>query len=246
MATTTIGPARRFAPVLAALVFALVLGSALAQAEPNRPGALPSSVDPNEPVIQLGGGETVTQQEFAEEFDRAMRGLAMQQGLPYTAETRELFDRFRAEFLDMYATQRALLLEAEQRGLEVTDDEIDRDLTTAQGAMSDEEFDTLLRDLGYQDRATYREAARRGLAAQRVADELRGGIVPTDEEIQTYYDLHRTRYFEDRALDEVRPQVQQRFVGERLNEQFRELRMRHGIETFPDRVWSPPAAAPSN
>jgi parvulin-like peptidyl-prolyl isomerase len=232
--------------LFATLVAALMAASALAQdTTVDVAPQLPSSVDPQQPVIQLGPDETVTQQQFALEFDRAMRAFALQAGMPYTAETRELFDRFRGEFLDQYATQQALLREAETRGITVTDEEIDQEIERARTAIGADRFDETLRELGYMTEDAYRGAVREGLVAQRVADEYRAEISPTDEEIQGYYDQNRTTLFQDRPLDEVRPDVENRFVGERLNERFRQLRDEQGIQTFPERVQTP-APAPAN
>jgi hypothetical protein len=199
-------------------------------------GTLPPDVDPEETVIQLGQDETVTQQQFAREFDRAMRSLALQQGIPYTQETRELFDRFRGEFLEMYATQQALLQEARDRGIEITDQEVDQQIDMAREAVGDEQFEQTLRDLGYDGIEAYRMAVREGIMAQRVADEFRGEIAVTDEELQAYHEANRARYFQDREFDEARDEVENRLIGERLNERFRTLRTDRGIETFADRV----------
>jgi hypothetical protein len=202
-------------------------------------GTLPAGVDPMEPVIQLGADETVTQQQFAREFDRAMRSLALQQGFPYTEQTREVFDRFRGEFLEMYATQQALLREARDRGIEITDQEIDEQLDLARGDMDDMAFEQTLRDLGYLHVEDYRMAVREGIMAQRVADDFRAEIMVSDEELRGYHETHRARFFQDREFDDARDDVERRLVGERLGERFRTLRQDRGIEVFGDRLaWS--------
>jgi hypothetical protein len=199
-------------------------------------GTLPEGVDPNEPVIQLGADQSVTQQQFAMEFDRAMRSLAMQQGLPYTEQTREVFDRFRGEFLDMYATQRALLLEARERGIEIADEDVDLEIENLRDQVGADQFDRTLMDLGYLGLEDFRTSVRESLMAQRVADDYRADIAFTDEDLQEFYETNRTRFFQDRTFDEARNDVERRFVGERLGEQFRTLRADHGIETFADRI----------
>lgn len=204
--------------------------------------ALPPGVDPDETVAQFGDDRTITQQQFAQEFDRAMRGLAMQHGLQYTDETRQMFERFRGEFLEMYGTQQALLREAEARGIEITDTELDQQLEQARTQWGDQ-FDATLRDLGYADEAQYREAVREGMLAQRVVDQLRGEIEWTDADLEQYHELHRTRYFADRPFQEVRGQVEQRFVSEQLQQRFADLRVEHGIEVHTDRLATDTAPA---
>jgi hypothetical protein len=187
-------------------------------------------------VIQLGADQTITQQQFATEFDRAMRSMALQFGMPYTQETREVFDRFRGEFLDMYATQQALLLEARERGIEIADEDVDREVENLRTAVGADQFDRTLMDLGYLGLEDFRTSVREGLMAQRVADEFRADIAFTDQDLQEYFETNRARFFHDRTFDEARDDVERRFVGERLGEQFRTLRTDHGIETYADRI----------
>jgi hypothetical protein len=238
---------RALRTVLAALVAGgLALGVAQQEpatpATPATPGATPAT--PATPA-ELGEGMTLTQHQFAQQFDRAIRGLAMQHGLQFTDQTREMFDRFRAEFLEMYATQQALLREAETRGIEVTDIEVDQQITQARGEWGPQ-FDQVLGDLGYADEAQYRDAVREGLIAQRVVDELRADVEWTDEDLAEYHEMHRARFFGDREFDEVRDQVEQRFVGEQLQQRFTDLRAQYGIEVFPDRLAEGPAGLGTN
>jgi hypothetical protein len=196
---------------------------------------LPPGVDPDQPVAQLGPDEPLTQQQFAQEFDRAMRGLAMQHGLQFTDETRTMFDRFRGEFLEMYTTQQALLREAEARGIEITDAELDAQIGQARMQWGDQ-FDQTLMDLGFADEMAYRDSVREGMLAQRVVDQLRGDIQFDDAELQEFHQQFRTQYFGDREFDEARADVEQRFVSDRLQQRFTDLRTEHGIEVFTDRL----------
>ncbi len=233
IAPTSNRHAKPLAASLLALVVALVMGTGLAQES----STLPATVDPNESVIDLGANESVTQQEFAQEFDRAMRALALQQGLPYNTETRALFDRFRADFLNQYATQQALLRDAEARGITVSDEDLDQQIQQAQDALGGEEaFQQAITDLGYTSVDEYRETAREGLIAQRVVDELRTDVEVTDEQVQTFYDQNQTELFQDRPLEEVRPEVEARLVSQELNQRFQQLRDEQGIQTYPERL----------
>jgi hypothetical protein len=231
--------------VLAALVAAgLALG--VAQGEPATPGAqpgmgmqqdvtLPPGVDPQEPVAQIGMDEPLTQQQFAQEFDRAMRGFAMQHGLQFTDEFRTMFERFRGEFLQMWATQQALLREADVRGIEIADVEVDQQLTEARGLWG-ADFDRMIGDLGYQDELAYREAIREGLLAQRVVDDLRAEFMWTDQDLEQFHTEHRDRFFGGQEFADVRDQVEQRWMSEQLQGRFADLRVQYGIEVFPDRL----------
>lgn len=238
--------------VLASLVAGgLALG--VAQQEPatpetaQQPGmqqdvTLPPGIDPDQPVAQFGPDEPLTQRQFAEEFDRSIRAMAMHHGLQFTDEVRTMFDRFRGEFLEMYATQQALLREAEQRGIEITDVEVDQRVDQARVQWGDQ-FDQTLTDLGFADEMAYRESVREGMLAQRVVDELRADVQWTDAELEEFHAQHRTQFFGDREFDEVRADVEQRFVSDRLQQRFGDLRAEHGIEVFQDRIATEPGPA---
>jgi hypothetical protein len=243
--------------VLASLVAGgLALG--VAQQEPATPPAtqqygmhqdvtLPPGVDPDEPVAQFGPDEPLTQQQFAQEFDRAVRSMAMHHGLQFTDEVRTMFDRFRGEFLEMYVTQQALLREAEQRGIQVTDAEIDQQVDQARMQWGDQ-FDQTLTDLGFADEMAYRDSVREGMLAQRVVDELRADVQWTDTELEEFHAQHRTQFFGDREFGDVRADVEQRFVSDRLQQRFTDLRTQHGIDVFPERIGmgTGPAGAGTN
>jgi hypothetical protein len=227
--------------VLATLVAGgLALGAAQQEPATTQPGiqhdvTLPPGVDPDEPVAQFGPDEPLTQRQFAQEFDRAMRGMAMHHGLQFTDEVRTMFDRFRGEFLQMYATQQALLREAEARGIEIMDADVDQQVMQARTQWGDR-FDQTLTDLGFADETAYRESVRESLLAQRVVDELRADVQWTDAELEQFHERYRAQYFGDRAFDEARADVEQRFVSDRLQQRFADLRTQHGIEVFTDRV----------
>ena len=95
------------------LITALVASPALAQ-----DGAA------DEVVIELGE-RTVTQSEFDERFNLALRSLAQRQGVPLNAQTRALFDQLKPNYLEQVATEQALLQEAEAMGITVSDEEVD-------------------------------------------------------------------------------------------------------------------------
>lgn len=223
----------RFLASLLALFVALALGTAIAQ-------ETATTVDPDEVVIEIGPDETVTFEEFETEFDRAMRSLAAQQGLPYTSETRELFDRFRADFLTQYATQQALLQEAEARGITVSDEELDQEIDRVRENLGgDAEFETAIQEFGFATADDFRESARQGMIAQRVVDELSMDIELVEGDVQTYFEENQNR-FGDRTLEQVRPEIETELRSERLSTQFNDLRRQYGIETYPDRLGTGP------
>lgn len=218
---------------LMALLFALLLGAAIAQDAQDQDA---TQVDPEATVIEIGSDEAITYEAFDAEFDRAMRSLAAQQGIPYTAETQELFDEFRGDFLNQYATQQALLLEAEERGISVSDEELDEQIEVArEGAGGDEAFEQALAEFGYDSTDDYREAAREGLMAQRVVDELDAEIELSDVDVEEWYEGNSDR-FEGEPLENVRSEAESQLRAETLEERFEQLRNDYAIQTYPERL----------
>lgn len=186
-------------------------------------------------VIQLGPDDEITEAEFEQEFERATRAVALRQGLPYNEQTQQMFERFRADFLDQLATRNALLLEAQARGISVSEEEVEQQLTQVQENLGEEQFQQAVQDLGFDSVEAYRESVREGLITQQVIEEMSAGVEVSDEEIQTFYDENQD-LFAGQELDQVREQVRAELVNQRLTEQFADLQQQHGIETFPERI----------
>jgi len=168
-----------------ALVTALTASPALAQ----------QAADPaaDEVVIELGS-ETVTQSEFDNRFNLALRSLAARQGVPLNEQTRALFDQLKPNYLEQIATEQALLQEAEAMGITVPDEEVDTQIQQIrQNYETEAAYRQFLTETGFEDEAAFRDFIRENLLVQRTVERLGSDIQMTDEQIQTFYDENRAQ-----------------------------------------------------
>ena len=199
--------------------------------------------DEADPTLIELGDQTITETQFDNRFALAARSIAARQGLPYNEETQALFDSLRPAYLEQLATELVLLNEAETRGVTVGDDEVEAQLAQARQSMgSDEVFNQFLTETGFQDEAAFREFLRDSLTVQKVVDELRQGTEVTDEEVQTFYDENQEQI--GQPLEQVRDQVREQLVRNRVNQQIAELRQASDIQVFADNLSASAQANP--
>lgn len=196
--------------------------------------ALAQDQTADEVVIQLGD-QTVTQNEFDERFNLALRGLAQQQGVPLNYQTRALFDQLRPNYLEQLATEQALLQEAEASGLSVADAEVDAQIQQLrQNYSSDEAYNQFLNEVGFEDEAAFRDFLRENLLVQKVTAQLGQDIAVTDEEVQTFYDQNQAQI--NAPLEQVRAQIRQQLQSEKLNARIAEVRAGADVQVFPENL----------
>ena len=151
-------------------------------------GAQETTDQAGDSIVLEYGDQTVTLSEFDQRFDIAIRSLAAQQGIPLTDQTRAMFDEFRADYLEQRALELVLLDEAQARGIEVTDEDLDAQLEQIRaGFESQEEFETLLREAGFTGEAHLRDVIRETETVQRTVEAIQADIEVTDEEVERWY-----------------------------------------------------------
>ncbi len=153
--------------------------------------------DPNDPdASELA----ITQ----EDFEAALQQTAARQGLGEVPPT----DDPQYDLLKDAAVSDLLLAawvtgEAEERGIEVTDREIDEELETVKSQQFDTEkaFDQFLEDSGFT-----LDEARQRIALQLISDRIQTAVLPEDptvdeEEIETFYDENLAQFQQPEARD---------------------------------------------
>ncbi len=148
--------------------------------------------DPSAVVLELGS-KTVSVVGFEKRFNVALRALAAQQGAPLDEATLSQFASLRPNFLDQFATQEVLLQEAQQRGLEVSQADIDQELEAARTSAG-ENFEQALDAAGYQSEAELRSYIRESLTLQRVVEQIRSNITVNDGAVRTFYDNNTDQF----------------------------------------------------
>ncbi len=205
--------------VLASLLFLTALGVGSAQ---------------EDAVIQLGD-ETVTEAQFDTRFSLAARGVAAQQGLPYNDETRALFESLRPAYLEQLATELVLLGEARTRGISAEGADVDAQLESARASFGgDDAYNQFLSESGFADEAAFRGYLSDALTIQALVDALSQEVEVSDEDIQAFYDENQERI--NQPLENVRDQVRQALVQQRIGERVTELREASDVQVFPENL----------
>ena len=185
-------------------------------------------------VVQLGD-QTISEAEFDERFALTARNIASQQGIPFNTETQALFDSLRPQYLEQVATELVLLQEAETRGISVSDEEVETQVSQVRENTGGEEaFSQFLTETGFDSEDAFRQYIRDNLTIQALVDELSQDIEVGDEEVQSFYAENEAEI--GQPLEEVRPAVEQAVTQQALNDRIAELRSAAGVEVFPENL----------
>ncbi len=160
----------------------------------------PSVPDDAIAVVEDAPNGTVSK----EEFDRALVQAAARQGIKEVPATDDpqyklLADAAQADLI----LSRWVLGEAEERGIEITDREIDDELEAVKTEQfgSEEEFDKFLEQSGFT-----LEEARQRIRLQLISDGIQQAVLPeepeiTDSEVETYYDANVAQFEQPESRD---------------------------------------------
>lgn len=197
-------PQRGNARTVALAVFAIFVIGALVFVGASEGLGAPSVGDGNVAVVEDAPDGTVT----SEEFDRAMMQTAARQGLQEVPpEDDPQFQTLQSAALADVTLARWVLGEAEERGIEVTETEVEKELETVKGEQFDSEkaFDKFLEDSGFT-----LEEARERIKLQLVSDLIQKAVLPedgdaavSDDEIEAFYN-ENTAQFEQPETRNVR------------------------------------------
>ncbi len=143
----------------------------------------------DDPVVIRLGDRVETLSTFNENFEIAMRGVASQQGAELDDALREQLSGYKPQFLEQRATEFALVAEAERRGLSVSDEELDAEVTALEnGLQEDETLVSVVTEAGFADEAALRSYLGERLLIQKVVAALREEAAPSDDEVQAAYE----------------------------------------------------------
>jgi foldase protein PrsA len=170
-------------------VFAIFVVGALVFVGASEGLGAPGVGDDEVAVVSDAPDGTITR----EEFDRALQQTAARQGLrEVPPEDDPQFAALESAALSDVTLARWVLGEADERGIEVTDSEIDKELETVkeQQFESEKAFEKFLDDSGFT-----LEEARDRIKLQLVSDLIQQAVLPEDddsavsgEEIESFYD----------------------------------------------------------
>lgn len=214
---------------------ALAFGAALAQLAPA--DEQPFTDDPDAVVIVFGD-TTITMAEFDRAFELAARGTAIGQGLPVTDEVMQEFEPFKAGFLEQYATQRILAVEAETRGLAASEERVDAVVDELRAEQPDDAaFQAWLETAGYGDVPTLRAQLAVNLSVQAVVDDLAADVEVRSEDVQAWYDTNpqavTTEDGEVMPLEAIEEQIAQLLVREAVDREVQAIVLASDLALHP-------------
>ena len=219
-------PIALFSLLTLATLLVLVIGSAqqTGGATGGETGGVPlvgGNLDDDAVIIQLGD-QTIDQAEFEERFSIALRNIAAQQGLPLNEQVLAQLGSLRPQFLDQLATEQVLLQQANERDIQVSDEEVEQQIAQVRqglaaqtppatggatgggatggatggetGGAGDEAFQQALSDAGFESEDQLRGLIRDNLRIQQVVDALREEVNVGDEAIQTFYNENQAQF----------------------------------------------------
>ena len=151
-----------------------------------------------DPAAAVVDGEKITISKLEAELEQ-YRETSRYQQLVAQAPKGEIERTFQQDTLTLFIREAVLEEEAEERGIEVTPEEVNERIDRAkEEAGSESAFMELLREAGYT-----LEQAELQVRVQLLAEELRAevtkGVGPSEEELRSYYEDHIEKFQEVRA-----------------------------------------------
>lgn len=130
-------------------------------------------------------------------------------------------DMLKEQALTSLKSQTLLAQDAEAKGIEVTETDIDEAIEQTKSQFeTQEEFEAALEQLSYTEEK-FRSVLRTQLLQQYYIEEEIGEIEVTDAEVEEYYELLQQQMGEEApALEEVRPQVESQITQSKTQEAF--------------------------
>ncbi|MFC3420389.1 SurA N-terminal domain-containing protein [Salinicoccus hispanicus] len=174
-------------------------------------------------VVAEVNGEEITKEEFEQTYTAQFQQIAMQAQM----SGQELDqDQLKQQVAEGLVSQELLRQEAEDRGIEATDEEIDvaiDDLVEQNGLESREALFTALEEQGLTEEEA-RAQLQAGLSQDQLIAEETGDIEVTEEELQTLYD-DTVQQQEDAgseqelpAFEELKPDLESHIMQQKESE----------------------------
>lgn len=160
--------------------------------------ALPAvaTAQADDPVLIELGATRERVSFVLERFEIAVRGVAANQGLPYTPEVFAQLYPFLPNFLDQRVGELVLLDYARTRGLTLPEGRVDEivDQVRANTGGDDEVFGLLLAEAGFRDEAQLRTLIEEGELVQLAFEAIRDGVSVSEAELRVAYQGARERF----------------------------------------------------
>ena len=177
---------------VAILVLLVMAATVFATAQQS---AQQSAADADNPVVLRLGTNVVRLDELNARFEVAIRSLAANQGVPLSEEIRAQLAPFLPQFLEQFATERVLLQEAERRGIEAPQDEVDATVERLRANIPEgEDFQGLLEQAGFSSEEQLRGLVEESLRIDAVLAQVREDVEVSDEQLRLAYQSQREQF----------------------------------------------------
>ena len=148
----------------------------------------------NPVVIRLGDYEERLS-DFDEQFEIAMMGVAAQQGTELNDEVRAQLSIYKPQFLDQRATELALLNEARDRGLSVSDEDLEAQVTMiADSATEEQSLEDIYTNAGFATVEAFRAYLSDQLLVEQLVQQLREGVEVSEEDVASAYEARAEEF----------------------------------------------------
>ncbi len=212
-------PIRPFFAALALLLGTIFAGAAWAQ---------------DDPVVLSVGDEERTLSQFEQRFDIALRSAAAQQGVPMDDEVRAQLEAYAGPFLEQLAQELVWLSEADDRGIEISEAEVDAIVAELRGDGDDAAFAELLDSSGIGDVETLRTLVEEGERIGRLQEELAADVDVSEEQVREAFESSPEA--SELEFDTVRDQIEAQLVSAEVQAELNAIVAQADVETFPEHL----------
>jgi peptidyl-prolyl cis-trans isomerase C len=148
-----------------------------------------------DPVVLRLGSTSETLSELDARFEIAIRSITAQQGVPLTDEVRAQLTALKPAYLDQRAQEVVLVAEARERGIEISEEDLDAQVQQIRAGFEGEDaFAQLLGESGIGDEATLRGLVRENELIQALYERIEGEQEIGDDELRTAYQSRRDQF----------------------------------------------------
>jgi peptidyl-prolyl cis-trans isomerase SurA len=175
-------------------------------------------------VVAVVNGEEILRDEFVTTYESQFQQLAAQAQMSGEDVDQE---QLKSDTAESMVDSELLVQEADSRGFEATDEDIDdtlNELAEQNGLGSGEEFMAALGEQGMPEEEVMSHLELQVKVDQLIGDEV-GDIEPTEDELRQLYDeavAQQEEASEEEVemppFEEVRPQLEEQAVAEKENE----------------------------
>lgn len=179
-----------------------------------------------EDLVATVNGEGISKQQYEKELE-AMKATYEQQGIAADQMDSKMKEALEKSVLDQMINAELVLQTAGKDGISIEQKEVDAELEKIKANFEDEKkFKEALKKNELTENKL-KSQLQKQMTVAKYLDSKIGKVEATDEEIQVMYDKYKqqaeSQKQEPKALEKMKPQLEQQIVSEKENEKFNKL-----------------------